>query len=149
MKSPSFSSAGSRRIAGLAAGLLLPLATSWQALAQVSLVSAQPVNGATEVPVNASIVFTFSKPMDDTSLIILAENQFFSGSLSISANVPLGNFSPTWNEELTTVTLNHDGNLPPGTLITWSLNPANRLYDPDLRRSRPLALHQRFLHHSR
>ncbi len=124
----SFSSAGSRRISGLAAGLLLTLAASWQALAQVSLISAAPPNGATEVPVNSSIVFTFSQPMDGTSLIILAENQFFSGSLSFTGSgISASSFTPTWNEEFTSVSLEYAGNLPPGTLITWSLNPANRL----------------------
>jgi hypothetical protein len=120
--------AGSRRISGLTAGLLLTLAASWQAEAQVNLVSVQPVNEATEVPVNASVIFTFSKQMDETTLIILAENQFFNGSLSFTGSgITASSFTPTWNEEFTSVSLKYDGNLPPGTLITWTLNPANRL----------------------
>ncbi|HSH15623.1 MAG TPA: Ig-like domain-containing protein [Verrucomicrobiae bacterium] len=128
MKSLPCSFAGSRRISGLTAGLLLTLAASWQAEAQVSLISVQPANGATEVPVNASVIFTFSKQMDETTLIILAENQFFNGSLSFTGTgISASSFTPTWNEEFTSVSLNYGGNLPPGTVITWTLNPANRL----------------------
>lgn len=113
------------RLLAASAALLIPAATAWQAGAQVSLVSAQPANGATDVPVGASIVFTFSKPMDETTLIILPENPFFSGSLSFSGNVTATSFTPTWNEDFTTVTLDYTGDLPPGETVTWTINPAN------------------------
>ncbi len=114
-----------RRLLFVAGTLLIPAAAAWQAGAQVSLVSAQPPNGATDVPVNAVIVFTFSEPMDETTLIILPENPFFSGSLSFSGNVTTTSFVPTWNEDYTAVTLDYAGNLPPGAQITWTINPAN------------------------
>lgn len=97
-----------------------------QVAAQVSLVSVQPANGSTDVPLNSTIVFTFSKPMDDSSLVILAQNPFINGSMAFSANITTSSLTPSWNGELTVLTLTYAGDLPAGALITWTINPANR-----------------------
>lgn len=105
------------RIAALAAGLFLALATAWQAGAQVSVISVQPPNGATDVPVSASMVFTFSAPIDETSLLVTAQGGFLTGSLVFSANAAATSFSPSWNETFTVLTLSYAGDLPRETLI--------------------------------
>ena len=83
------------RLAAILTALLGALILPRQLMAQVSLVSVAPNYNATGVPVAASLVFTFSKPMDDTSLIILPNNPLFSGSISFSANVTATSFTPT------------------------------------------------------
>lgn len=124
----SFSSAGSRRISGLAAGLLLTLATSWQALAQPSLISSQPANGAVDVPVTASVVFVFDTPMEPSLAIHATDTTPFAvGSILWSSNISPGNFQNSWNDDNTILTCNYTGNLPAGALITWKINPSNAL----------------------
>ncbi len=116
------------RIAALIAGLFLALATAWQAGAQVSLVSAQPPNGATDVPVSASMVFTFSAPIDETSLLVTAQGGFLTGSLVFSANAAATSFSPSWNETFTVLTLSYAGDLPSGAIVSWTINPTTRIF---------------------
>jgi hypothetical protein len=121
--------AGGRRISGLTAGLLLTLAASWQALAQPSLISSQPANGAVDVPLTASVVFIFDTPME-TALAIHANDTtpFAAGSILWSSNISPGNFQNAWNDNNTILTCNYIGNLPAGALISWKINPSNALF---------------------
>jgi len=107
-------------VAGVA--LLVFTAFGWQARAQAFLVSSQPPNGTTDVPVTATIVFTFNTPMFTESLILINGVPGFTGSIVFSANLT-GSFSPTWDESQTVLTLDYVGNLPAGALITWTINP--------------------------
>ncbi len=111
------------RLLSAGAGLVISTSAAWQAGAQAFLVSSQPPNGATDVPVTASIVFTFNTPIDTASLIILPSNPVFTGSIAFSANLT-GTLTPSWDESQTVLTLDYAGNLPAGALITWTINPS-------------------------
>jgi hypothetical protein len=95
--------------------------------AQAFLVSSHPPNGATDVPLSASFVFTFNTPMFTESLILLPPNLGIVGSIQFSANLT-GAMTPSWDETATVLTINYEGNLPAGALITWTINPPNTTY---------------------
>ena len=116
------------RIAALAAGLFFALATAWQARAQPSLISAQPGDGATQVPLTASVVFIFDTPMEPLLAIHATDTApFAAGSILWTGNINPGSFQNTWNAENTILTCDYTGNLPPGAVITWKINPSNAL----------------------
>jgi hypothetical protein len=113
-----------RRTIGLfSAGLFLCLVTS--SLAQPRLVSVQPANGSTEVPLNSSIVFTFDAAIEPATLFPSTAGGFFDGSLVWSANLDLFNFTYTWSQDNTVLTCAYTGELPGEASISWQINPAS------------------------
>jgi hypothetical protein len=95
--------------------------------AQAFLVSSQPTDGATGVPVNTSFVFTFNTEMVTERTIIVARNPIFKGSIEFSANLT-GAFFWEWDESETVLTVDYQGSLPAGELITWTINPVSSTY---------------------
>lgn len=91
-----------------------------------TVVSVQPANGATEVPLDSSIVFTFSEAVDATTLVQSSTGDIFIGSLNWSANIiqPILNMTPSWSPDFTVLTLTYNEDLPGSSTITWEINPA-------------------------
>ena len=102
--------------------LLLVLGMTLRADAQV-VTSVQPPNGATEVPLNSSIVFTFDVPIEPTTLFQLTIGGIISGSLNWSDNIDPLEMIPTWSAGNTVLTLNYTGDLPGSSTISWEINP--------------------------
>lgn len=83
-----------------------------------SLVSSDPPNGATGVPVSAAIRFTFSVPMFDIDALSGMPG-FFVGAIEWEGGgVDPMKFTYTWSNNNTTVTCDYSGNLPANTQIT-------------------------------
>lgn len=113
------------RTAFPAALLLSVLMPIQHANAQLSF-TVQPQDGANNVPVNSTLVFTFNQPMDTTTLAILPPNIGFNGSLAFSSNVP-GTPQASWNNDSTVLTISFTSNLPGGAQISWTINPDNNI----------------------
>lgn len=87
------------------------------------LVSSDPPNGATGVPVTAELVFTFDLDMDVDVIPIPSAPPFPVGNIEIT---PAGSVmvQGDWRDNRTLICTPLD-NLPPSTRITWTLNPPN------------------------
>ena len=77
-----------------------------------SLVGSDPANGASNVPVDSSIAFTFSEPMQP------------GYSINWTGNVPASNFTYAWSGDKRTLTCTYNTSLPAASEINWVLNPA-------------------------
>ncbi len=76
-----------------------------------TLLSSNPANGATGVPVTRAVSFTFSELMEPFHSILW------------SGNVNPDNFAYVWNGDARTLFCFYTGNLPANATITWALNP--------------------------
>lgn len=106
-------------------GLLTVIAAKVGAQAPV-LLSSNPDNGATNVPLNASVVFVFDQPMAPNP-VLPDFPPLVVGTIRWSANVTATSFSCTWTGD-TTLSCDYAGNLPANALITWQLNPADTVF---------------------
>jgi hypothetical protein len=70
-----------------------------------------PANGATNVPVNSSVTFTFNEPMANTHAV------------EWSANVNTAALTYTWVNGGVSLTATSRGAFPPNSTVTWRLNP--------------------------
>ncbi|MHB1308200.1 MAG: Ig-like domain-containing domain [Limisphaerales bacterium] len=77
-----------------------------------TFLAVQPANGATRVPVNQAVTFTFSEAMQTIQAI------------EWSANVAANPVSYLWSLDTTTLTCRFANHFPTNTVITWKLNPA-------------------------
>lgn len=111
------------------AGTLLVATSVWQARAQVG-VTAQPPNGATEVPLSAAVVFTFSEPMETGFEFVTGDAPFVIKGNIHFAGVAGSLLTATWDESATTLTVECSGNLPAGQLISWTINPDGMITPP-------------------
>lgn len=98
------------------------------ALGQPNLVSVQPDFESSDVALDTQIVFVFDAPMNTHSLLIVSENRFPQGSLTFSGNVLATSFRALWNADNTVLTLSSSNLLPPGTEVTWKINPPDAAY---------------------
>lgn len=93
-------------------------------------VTSQPANGATDVPLTASVVFTFSEPMETGFEFVTGDpTSFIKGNVHFTG-ADGANLSATWDESATVLTVDYAGNLPGGQLITWTINPVGMLTPP-------------------
>ncbi len=91
-----------------------------------ALISAQPEDGATDVPVSTPIVFVFDQPMNPIPVVGLPAP--FVGAIRWEGNgVAPANFSCTWSTDARTLTCEYQGDLPGETLVRWTLNPDDGL----------------------
>jgi hypothetical protein len=87
------------------------------------LVSANPANGTTNVPVSADVVFVFDQAMN-TNNNIAGSPPTVSGAVSWSGTgVDPAKFSYSWSTDATTLTCSYLGDLPVATQVQWTLNP--------------------------
>lgn len=106
--------------------LLLGLCMVSPAMAQVpALVSSQPANGASEVPVESSIQFTFSVAMTPNTVLggvpgALVGAIEWSGLNAID-------FDYSWSADGRTLSVTPNNPLPGLTTIGWTLNPEDAL----------------------
>lgn len=96
------------------------------AMAQApQLTSVTPANGASDVPINTSLVFRFDQAMDTDVMVTPSFPPFLIGNLSVSAGSSAALYFGNWSEDGLTLTCDPvTGDLPEGTLVTWTLNPA-------------------------
>ena len=88
------------------AGALLCL---WQAQAQPTIVSTVPSNGATSVPTNTTVAFTFSTAMNTT---LTSAFFLYDGSSFVST-------TPSWSAGNTVLTCTPVTSFPSNKIITW------------------------------
>jgi hypothetical protein len=106
----------------MAGALLLGLWMSNPAMAQVpALVSSQPADGATEVPVTSAIQFTFDIAMSPNT-VLGGIPDVWVGAIEWSG-VDAMAFTYAWSADGRTVTATPDAELPAQTTIGWTLNP--------------------------
>jgi hypothetical protein len=103
-----------------AGAFLLVLCQAW---AQPALVSSVPPNGASGIPTNTSVVFTFNTSMDSG----VSSATFYYGANTI---VPV---TSSWSAGNTVLTCTPVAGFPPSTNIMWSvigLSTHNELITP-------------------
>ncbi len=90
----------------------------------------QPASGSVDVPLNASIVITFSEAADDATLIQSSTGDLFIGSLNWSANIkqPILNMVASWSPDFKVLTLTYQEDLPGSSTITWEINPVGSIF---------------------
>jgi len=94
-----------------------------QAAPTVSAVT--PANGATGAELTSALVFVFDQIMSDMPVVPTIPG-LFVGNLQVTpASVPM--FECEWGEDNRTLTCTPGGNLPPNTMVNWTLNPAGAL----------------------
>ena len=93
-----------------------------RAHAAPSLVSVTPPNGATNVPVDSTLVFRFDQDMDTSVLLLASFPPFVVGNFEVSPITAV--FSGAWEPDDRTLTCTPSIGLPANTTITWKLNPA-------------------------
>ncbi|MBI2928652.1 MAG: Ig-like domain-containing protein [Verrucomicrobia bacterium] len=76
-----------------------------------TLLSSNPANGETGVPVTRAVSFTFTELMEPFHSILW------------SGNVNPDSFAYIWNGDARTLVCLYNGNLPANATITWALNP--------------------------
>jgi len=99
---------------------LFVLCKAW---AQPALVSSVPANGATGIPTNTAVVFTFNTSMDPG----VSSATFYYGGNTV---VPV---TSSWSAGNTVLTCTPVQGFPPGTNINWSvigLSSNNQLITP-------------------
>ena len=80
-----------------------------------SLISSDPLNGATNVPLDKeTISFTFNEAMGD------GQSVTWASAIDIAAIIN----SISWSADNKTIVYTLNANLPTSSLITWELNPA-------------------------
>ena len=100
------------------------LAGLWHAQAQPTLVSSVPANGATGIPTNTTVVFTFSTAMDtDTNV---TEATFIDVSNPLNP-IPT---SPSWSAGNTVLTCTPMPSFPANKTIYWSVSGQSAVGDP-------------------
>lgn len=85
-----------------------------------TVLSTYPLDGGTDIPLDAPIMVNFSEPMDTTTV-----------SLSIDPN-PGGWLPREWTNNDTTFSWNHDSNYTTGTMITVTIQSAKDMAGLDL-----------------
>jgi hypothetical protein len=104
--------------------LLSSLACGWQALAQPTIVSIVPADGATNVPTTASVVFTFSEAMDPDTNVTTASFLDLSNPLTPIA------VSFSWNVANTVLTCTPLPAFPANKTLYWVISGANPNGEP-------------------
>jgi hypothetical protein len=92
------------------------------AQAAPSLVSVTPANGATNVPVNSTLVFVFDQDMDTSVDLIPSFPPFLVGNFEVTPATAI--FLGAWEPDDRTLTCTPVSDLPANTMISWKLNPA-------------------------
>lgn len=90
------------------------------------LVSSNPLNGATNVPVSSRAVsFTFNEPM---------VSGYYRDLLAVkwSNNIDTTSMYQVWSSDKKTITFILGNDFPPNATITWLLNPVDKPYLMDL-----------------
>lgn len=87
------------------------------------LVSSDPADGATAVPVTSTVVFVFDQAMQKNTALggfpPAVPGAVAWGGTGVTAT----KFSYAWSEDGQTLTCTYAGELPGNTEITWALNP--------------------------
>jgi len=105
------------------AGLLIASSAWAQTAPQLSSVT--PPDGATDIAVTSGFVFEFDQPMDTSVILAPSFPPFFVGNFEVSAGAESPIFDSLWSNDGRTLTAQlFVGELPTGTLIEWTLNPA-------------------------
>jgi hypothetical protein len=108
----------------LMAALLVLAGPAHEAAAQSApqLISIVPANGAADVPVGATLTFTFDQDMNVFVPLFPTISGFFVGNLEFTPGDIL--FDSTWSADGRSVTCEFTENLPAATTIAWRLNPS-------------------------
>lgn len=89
-----------------------------------TLVSSHPAQGATGVPVTASVVFVFDQAMKPNPLLG-GFPPFVKGAIEwTGTGLVASRFTYSWSTDQKTLTCDYSGDLPGETVIGWILNPA-------------------------
>lgn len=89
------------------------------------LVSTLPPDGATAVPVTASVQFVFDQPMEKNAFLDPAP-AFIKGAIVWSGTgVQASKFTYSWSSDGTVLTADYSGDLPGQTVVSWQLNPSD------------------------
>src|SRR5262245_582039 len=91
------------------------------ARAAPSLASVTPANGATNVPVNSTLVFVFDQDMDTSVDLLPSFPPFLVGNFEVTPATAI--FLGAWEPDDRTLTCTPVSDLPANTMISWKLNP--------------------------